>query len=115
MGGGVVLGALSDFFFRDGAFIAKHLTPQRAQRFRKGREENLYCRFRFVHSSKRLTALFRLSTELATLKRRYPSPNSPKAVPERQATPASSSSASASFFDDHPVPVMLGKVYNAPL
>jgi len=42
----------------------------------------------FVHCSTRSNACCRFSSELAMLKRRYPSPKAPKAVPESAATPA---------------------------
>src|SRR3984957_3317670 len=66
-------------------------------------------RFFFVHWSRRSRACCRFSREFATLKRKYPSPNSPKAVPESAAPPACSRSASASGFDFHPVCFTLGK------
>src|ERR1035438_1362627 len=71
-------------------------------------------RFFPTQSSIRVSARLRFSIELAMLKRRYPSPNSPNAVPERHATPACSRSASASLFDGHPVLGVVGKVLNGP-
>src|SRR3954465_4757681 len=73
-----------------------------------------FQRVSFVHWSRRLRASCRFSSEFATLNRRYPSPNAPKDVPERAATPACSRSASASGFDFHPVCLILGKTQNAP-
>src|SRR5207237_2429618 len=73
------------------------------------RESSLLMMFLPAQAAIRSSARLMFSTELATLKRKYPSPKPPKAVPARQATPASSSRASASFFEVHPVRVMLGK------
>src|SRR6476659_4928148 len=66
-------------------------------------------RFFVTHAPIRSSAFSIFSIEFATLKRKYPSPKSPKAVPESPATPASSSNASASFFEGQPVAVMFGK------
>src|SRR5436189_6323024 len=62
-----------------------------------------------IHCSIHSNARCKFSMEFATLNLKYPSPNSPNDVPERQATPASSSSASAMALDCQPVPVTLGK------
>ena len=59
--------------------------------------------------SMRRSASWMFSMLFAYEKRRWPSPNSPKAVPDRQATPASSSRRSASALLPKPVRVMFGK------
>src|SRR5437868_6571504 len=111
---GILVFGLSAFFF-SAAMSLPDLGPPTVDQALKSLEQQkgalrrqIECvipvyKFRLVQSLIWSNAWFRFSKELATLKRRYPSPKSPKDVPERQATPACSNNASASGFDFQPV------------